>query len=277
MSKNTLYQQQLKKKLKKLDIALIITTAAVVLTGGIAAALYFLILPDVRYQDAVQLYIDGDYAAALKKFETMGDYKKTQELMTSCQYALAMEYYEDGDMEEAASIFEELHDYKDAEVRLEQCTEESASLETTESETQVTETVASSQFQTPNFIGLELEDAITLAEYYGFEVETLAVESSAAQNTVVAQSIAKDEWAESGAAIELLYSKGTNTAETTATLLVEETVMHQGNLILVNQGFPCAFTASDITHVTLKSILDAKSELHYTAGDWEMGLDSFTV
>ena len=57
--------------------------------------------------------------------------------------------------------------------------------------------------------------------------------------------------------------------------------IHSGDLLLVNAEYPCDFdtiaiadgTSSDINFVTIKSILDTKSEIHYTAADWEVGLD----
>ena len=57
--------------------------------------------------------------------------------------------------------------------------------------------------------------------------------------------------------------------------------IHTGDLVLVNTENPCDFdttavadgTSSDINLVTIKSILDTKTEKHYTAADWEVGLD----
>ena len=57
--------------------------------------------------------------------------------------------------------------------------------------------------------------------------------------------------------------------------------IHTGDLILVNSDYPCDFdpdavasgTSEDINFVTIKSILDTKSEKHYLASDWEVGLD----
>jgi len=64
---------------------------------------------------------------------------------------------------------------------------------------------------------------------------------------------------------------------------IETEKIHSGILILVNQAFPCLFdktavengTSSDISFVTIKSILDTKTSAvkPYTASDWEVGLD----
>ena len=63
------------------------------------------------------------------------------------------------------------------------------------------------------------------------------------------------------------------------TLMAEE--LHRGDLILTNSDYPCAFDTAAITNgateevefVTIKSILDTKSEKHYKAKDWEVGMD----
>lgn len=58
--------------------------------------------------------------------------------------------------------------------------------------------------------------------------------------------------------------------------------IHTGDLILANSEYPVEFdedavldgSSTDIQFVTIKSILDAKSSpKHYTASDWEVGLD----
>ena len=59
--------------------------------------------------------------------------------------------------------------------------------------------------------------------------------------------------------------------------------VHSGHMILVNQAFPCQIdseavlngSSSEIQFVTIKSILDTKTEevKPYTAADWEVGLD----
>lgn len=70
---------------------------------------------------------------------------------------------------------------------------------------------------------------------------------------------------------------------TYATTELELSDVHRGNLILVNQANPCAFdyaaisegTSSEVQMTTIKSILDTKTGeyLHYTAADWEVGMD----
>ncbi len=64
---------------------------------------------------------------------------------------------------------------------------------------------------------------------------------------------------------------------------IENTKIHSGNLILVNDTYPCLFdtkaieagTSSDVTLTTIKSLLDSKKNgiTPYTASDWVVSLD----
>lgn len=67
-----------------------------------------------------------------------------------------------------------------------------------------------------------------------------------------------------------------------ATISKDSDDIHTGDMILVNGEHACEFdvaqieegTSADISFVTIKSILDTKeSPKHYTASDWEVGLD----
>lgn len=57
--------------------------------------------------------------------------------------------------------------------------------------------------------------------------------------------------------------------------------IHAGDLILINAVNPCKYdydaiaegTSAEVNFVTIKSILDTKENKHYTASDWEVGLD----
>ena len=44
-----------------------------------------------QYKDAVELYESGKYAAALPLFESIGDYKKSDEYLADCRYYVAMQ------------------------------------------------------------------------------------------------------------------------------------------------------------------------------------------
>ena len=44
-----------------------------------------------QYKDAVELYESGKYETALSMFESMGDYKKSEEYLADCRYYVAMQ------------------------------------------------------------------------------------------------------------------------------------------------------------------------------------------
>lgn len=66
-----------------------------------------------------------------------------------------------------------------------------------------------------------------------------------------------------------------------ATVSLSSDKVNTGDLVLVNAAHPCTFddeevqsgTSADISFVTIKSILDTKTERHYTAADWTVGVD----
>ncbi len=68
---------------------------------------------------------------------------------------------------------------------------------------------------------------------------------------------------------------------TYSTISVDTEDVHTGDLILCNAEHPCEFdtaaisegTSADVNFVTIKSVLDTKTEKHYSASDWEVGLD----
>ncbi|MCR5718207.1 MAG: PASTA domain-containing protein, partial [Oscillospiraceae bacterium] len=66
----------------------------------------------------------------------------------------------------------------------------------------------SDAIEVSNMVGMTLEQATTLCEYYGLVVEKVDEASLEAENTVIAQSIEAGEFVESGDTITLTYSNG---------------------------------------------------------------------
>ncbi len=64
------------------------------------------------------------------------------------------------------------------------------------------------QVQVDNYVGMTLDEARMLCEYYGLKVETIEEASLEPENTVIAQDIEEGEWIEIGATITLTYSNG---------------------------------------------------------------------
>ena len=100
-------------------------------------------------------------------------------------------------------------------------------------------------------------------------------------NSSVVDNMSSTDPISVGTADSLLTSTPTEPTITYAeiTLMAEE--LHRGDLILANSTYPCEFDASaikngsteEVEFVTIKSVLDTKSEKHYTARDWEVGMD----
>ena len=73
------------------------------------------------YKQAMDLYANDDYAAALAIFTELGDYKDSSSMVSKCKYAMAQQLMLDGDYEGALVLFEELGDYKDSAESLKEC------------------------------------------------------------------------------------------------------------------------------------------------------------
>lgn len=66
-----------------------------------------------------------------------------------------------------------------------------------------------------------------------------------------------------------------------STLNKDSDSIHYGDLVLINSVNPCKYdyeaiangTSAAVNFVTIKSVLDTKEHKHYTAADWEVGLD----
>ncbi len=102
--------------MRKKGIIIGAVSAGVILLGGGGWALgNFVILPEMRYKDAVALYEDEEFQKAKTAFEEMGDYKDAEEMILACQYGIAEEAMQDEKWKKAAELFEELDDYEDSE------------------------------------------------------------------------------------------------------------------------------------------------------------------
>ena len=71
------------------------------------------------YKQAMELYANDDYAAALAIFTELGDYKDSSDMVCACKYEIAQQLLLDGDYEGALAVFEELGDYKDCREQIE--------------------------------------------------------------------------------------------------------------------------------------------------------------
>lgn len=92
-----------------------ILTAALVLCLSLAGC------KSQDYEEAMALYVDGDYAAACTIFTELGDYEDSEEMVRKSKYAMATEYLNEDNFAQAADVFEELGDYEDSVEKAKEC------------------------------------------------------------------------------------------------------------------------------------------------------------
>lgn len=73
------------------------------------------------YKEAMELYINREYDAALAVFTELGDYEDSINMVTKCRYAQAHLLLSDGKYNDARAIFEELGDYEDSAENVKEC------------------------------------------------------------------------------------------------------------------------------------------------------------
>ena len=76
------------------------------------------------YEDALAVFINGDYETAYELFTELGDYQDSVEKAHEAKYRIAEKYYEEGDYEKAISTFSDLSGYKDSLDRKEKIQQE---------------------------------------------------------------------------------------------------------------------------------------------------------
>ena len=114
------------EELKKVQIAIkrrnkIMAIGALIVMVGIIIAVFVknVIIPPIKYNEAVSIYNDGNYSEAVAKFKELGDYKDSQQYIvnseTEIKYIEATTLYNNGNYLEAITKFKELGDYKDSQ------------------------------------------------------------------------------------------------------------------------------------------------------------------
>jgi len=73
------------------------------------------------YKEAMELYANEEYDAALAIFTELGDYENSVSMMAKCKYAQAQLLMDSGMYEDARVIFEELGDYEDSAENVKEC------------------------------------------------------------------------------------------------------------------------------------------------------------
>ncbi len=109
--------QQAAASKKKKNV--IVCVAAAVITVVLAAILLVtqVILPAIKYNDAVSLMNGGVYGKAQEYFQELGDYKDSPKMVLECQYRQAEFYLAAGNKYQATMEFSGIRVYSDARQR----------------------------------------------------------------------------------------------------------------------------------------------------------------
>ena len=106
-------QKAAEKRKRILSIAVLAVIAAIALV----LVLTKVIIPNSKYNAAVELMDSGKYAEAIVAFEEMNGYKDSAKKIDECEYQKALSFYENGEYKNAAIAFGGAGDYKDARER----------------------------------------------------------------------------------------------------------------------------------------------------------------
>ena len=106
------------KKRKK--IAAIVTPVVLVCIAFVVV-LITVIIPNARYNSAVDLYNAGKYDEAIAAFAALNGYKDSSEQITKCEYNTAIDLYNAGNYDDAIAAFQALNGYKDSADQITNC------------------------------------------------------------------------------------------------------------------------------------------------------------
>lgn len=109
------------KKKKKIIFISAISSCITILTVFVVYALINFIIPNVKYLDAEKEFASGNYEVAVDKFESLKDYKDSEEKLIESKYFWACEKYGDNLYAEAQKVFIEIDSYKDSSEFLKKC------------------------------------------------------------------------------------------------------------------------------------------------------------
>lgn len=114
-----------RKKCKKMTI---IVTPIIVAAVVFAVVVNSVIIPNKKYDAAVQLINDGKYEDAIAAFEAMDGYKDSSVKIEECQIAIldvkysnAITLMNNSQYHDAISAFEEIQTHKDSQDKIEEC------------------------------------------------------------------------------------------------------------------------------------------------------------
>ncbi len=111
-----------KEKKKKNHKGIIFFILVIILAGLFAGYKYGPeFINKMKYDKAVSLVYDGNYADAITAFKDLGDYSDSKEKALDCEYKYALSLEKEGKFSEAKIAFENLENYGDSSTRAQAC------------------------------------------------------------------------------------------------------------------------------------------------------------
>jgi hypothetical protein len=94
----------------------------VIISACAAVVLIFFATSDIRtYKKALSEYNAKQYELSAEKFNALGDYKNSSDMLKKCQYEIGVQNFNNENFKEALNIFKKLADYEDATDYVKKC------------------------------------------------------------------------------------------------------------------------------------------------------------
>ena len=98
-----------------------------IISSAIAACIVFsvllitIIIPNIKYNVAIDLYNAGKYDEAISEFTALSGFKDSTDQIIKCKYNAALDLYNSGKYNEAMAVFISLNGYKDSSEQVNKC------------------------------------------------------------------------------------------------------------------------------------------------------------
>ena len=100
--------------MKKSIKILISVLASIIGVVAVVLVVAFLVVPSVKYNDALKFIENGDYEQAITKLTEAGSFKDAEEQLLESKYLLAADYQAAEEYGKAAILYGSIKDYKDS-------------------------------------------------------------------------------------------------------------------------------------------------------------------
>ena len=113
--------EELKNETKRTFKLVFIIIAVICAVIVMANLILNVMIPNIKYNQAVKLMESAKYEEAISAFEAMNGYKDSSEKIVECKYNEASKLMNEDKWKEAITTFESLNGYKDSYAKVEKC------------------------------------------------------------------------------------------------------------------------------------------------------------